>query len=103
MNKYYIEQNSSHRCGLNKYADLTPTEFKEKFLMRTERNDPIFFGNSTINSQIKEKPPVLLKGIKVPDSWDWRDHIKLTKVKDQSRCVNLPLIDYYFIFRFSLK
>jgi len=61
--------------GLNKFSDLTTTEFKLKYLMK----NPLAPITKTSNLL---KPTVQA----IPDKYDWRPQNVVTPVKDQEQC-----------------
>ena len=54
--------------GITKFSDLTPQEFKKKYL-----NLEI-----PITSFLNQRPSKIKLPKSVPDSWDWRDHIPIS-------------------------
>ncbi|KAJ9565977.1 hypothetical protein OSB04_001943 [Centaurea solstitialis] len=86
--KYILEKNSKrkseteHTVGLNKFADLSNEEFKEKYLSKIKRPRQNTLkkrgenGNTTSNSRSCDAPPSL----------DWRDKGVVTPIKDQGQC-----------------
>merc|ERR1711991_836488 len=61
--------------GLTKFADLTPAEFKDRYLK---------FGPSALD---RSSVPVHDSGaVSSPDKFDWRHHGAVTAVKDQGQC-----------------
>jgi len=66
----------SYLIGITKFSDLTPQEFKKKYL-----NLEI-----PVTSFLNQRQPKIKLPKSVPDSWDWRDHIPISYVWDQSSC-----------------
>jgi C1A family cysteine protease len=63
--------------GINKFADMTPEEFRKSYLMP----------KGVIKNQGKRdviEPKVKLNDL--PDKFDWRDKGCVTKVKNQGQC-----------------
>jgi len=60
--------------GITKYSDLSPSEFKAKYLThKRNSNTPLNYINIPTSSDI-------------PQSFDWRDKGAVTPVKDQGQC-----------------
>jgi cathepsin F len=62
--------------GVTKFSDMTPDEFKNIILMKR----PI---NKNIAGKVWEGPK---KAVKLPTSFDWRDHGAVTPVYNQGQC-----------------
>ena len=72
------ELNQNHEgnvFGITKFSDLTPMEFKEKYL-NLKRPSKSFLELETID-KINDN---------TPKSIDWRDKGAVTSVKDQGQC-----------------
>jgi len=70
--------NSSAKFGINKFADISPAEFKDQYLSKTPM---------TVSDDWPVAKPYPEEVVKAaPDSWDWRDHGAVTPVKDQGAC-----------------
>jgi len=63
--------------ALNKFSDLSPLEFKEKYLMMDPVNNPQ--GGRDVFG-----PKVAIKDL--PTKFDWRDRKVVSPVKDQQQC-----------------
>jgi cathepsin F len=69
---------SSARFGVTKFSDLSPQEFKQKYLSALP--------------QIKDDSFPVLPEVSaaelaaIPDSWDWRQKGAVTPIKDQGQC-----------------
>jgi len=78
----YIEAHNSKKgisygLGVNKFADLTNQEFREKYLGF----------KPTPHNPVHKQSSVWREGVdRLPNSWDWRDHKAVTFVKDQGQC-----------------
>jgi cathepsin F len=59
--------------AVNKFSDLTPKEFKSKYTGLKPRN--MVMGMHDL-VDVKDTPA----------AWDWRDHGRVTAVKDQGQC-----------------
>ncbi|KAG6544778.1 hypothetical protein Mapa_013804 [Marchantia paleacea] len=68
---------SSYKLGLTKFADLSPEEFKEKYLKsRFRRND-----------RSSQAPTFTYANVEsVPKAVDWRKKGAVTAIKDQGEC-----------------
>jgi len=79
-NLHRIEQlnnnSTSAKFGINQFADISPQEFKQKYLMRK----PIIPKDKDPSSILKPKD------VTIPTSFDWRDNGAVTPVKDQGQC-----------------
>jgi cathepsin F len=68
--------------GVSKFADLSPEEFRKKYLM--PKRSPQFMRKTLSQDAIvldkyeSNKP--------LPKSWDWRQKGAVTKVKNQAQC-----------------
>jgi cathepsin F len=65
----------SARFGINKFADLSPQEFRSMYLM------PKFKGPTR-----SDVPSISVPNVQLPDSFDWRDKGAVTDVYDQGMC-----------------
>jgi len=70
-------RSTSATFGINKFADITPQEFKEKYLMKKTITTP-----RDIPSHMILKP----KNVAIPTVFDWRPEGGVTPVKDQGQC-----------------
>ncbi|KAL6057377.1 Cathepsin F [Balamuthia mandrillaris] len=70
----------SARFAPNKFADLTPEEFKQQYLMKDF--EPSAHAAKAAN--LMPAMPAPPQGI--PTNFDWRDKGAVTKVKDQGQC-----------------
>ncbi|WVZ25706.1 hypothetical protein V8G54_004250 [Vigna mungo] len=70
----------SHRLGLNKFADISPEEFSNKYLQ-----DPKDVSQSInmVNKKMKEEHHSCDHA---PESWDWSKKGVITEVKYQGHC-----------------
>ncbi|KAK4271701.1 hypothetical protein QN277_020353 [Acacia crassicarpa] len=74
------ESPSQSRHGLNKFADLSPQEFRETYLHSVNMPaDSV----TKLNNNIKDDSSC---DHEVPDSLDWREKNAVTAVKDQGNC-----------------
>ena len=65
----------SFQTGITKFSDLTPEEFEKKYL------------TLNINSlSVSNFEPYIVKGVNVPEEWDWNEKGYVTRVKDQGEC-----------------
>ncbi|KAF5181129.1 Cysteine protease xcp1 [Thalictrum thalictroides] len=73
---------SSHVVGLNKFADMSNEEFKEKYMSKIRKR------NNTTNNKIIElkKESGKVSTCDAPASLDWRKKGVVTAVKDQGQC-----------------
>jgi len=69
----------TYRLGVNKYADMTPEEFRETYL-GYNHTLARFKGASSSTFQ------KLIGGFKAPEKVDWREEGAVTPVKDQGQC-----------------
>jgi len=77
-NSNHIRQNRA-KFGITKFSDLTPQEFKAKYLK---------FSTTATTSEINNvriTPPSTSK-VSTPSTFDWRDQNAVTFVKDQGDC-----------------
>lgn len=82
------KKTSSHKLGLNRFADMSNEEFKEVYLSRSLRKPP---GHDTR----KKKKKMTMNGARscvAPSSLDWRKKGAVTAVKDQGNCGTHPYI-----------
>ena len=72
-----LDVNQNFTMGVNQFTDLTPQEFKERFV-----------GGFGKKADLESSSCVSFSGTgkTVPDSYDWRDHNAVTPVKDQGQC-----------------
>ncbi len=66
----------SHSTGITKFSDLTPQEFKKKYL---NLDFPAI-------AFLNQNPAKIQKKNSAPDAWDWREHNAITDVQDQGSC-----------------
>jgi C1A family cysteine protease len=72
-------ENSGVKLGLNKFADLTSTEFKQKHASCRHQTDNEVIAKNTM--------PFDRNAVKdLPDKVDWRAKGAVTQVKDQGQC-----------------
>jgi C1A family cysteine protease len=69
-----LDKNQNFTMGINQFTDLTPSEFKEKFVGGL--NPVGSYGCKTFSSS----------AVGAPDSIDWRTKGAVTSVKDQGQC-----------------
>jgi len=70
-------QGSTAVFAHNKFSDLTPAEFKARFLTGYKAVD---------YSKVDIAEPVTIVAGDVPESWNWATQNKTTPVKDQQQC-----------------
>jgi len=68
-------KNLPWRLGINRFADITPEEFKTKYLSSLQLSHNIF-SLPRQNSNVGD----------LPDEFDWNDYNAVTDVKDQGDC-----------------
>ncbi|KAJ8761459.1 hypothetical protein K2173_001592 [Erythroxylum novogranatense] len=86
--KYILEKNanrrfsSGHRVGLNKFADLSNEEFKQRFLSKVK---------IPVNKRgvLRTERQRRMENCEAPSSLDWRMKGAVTGVKDQGSCGKL--------------
>jgi C1A family cysteine protease len=101
--KYIVERNAMrnsplrHRLGLNRFADMSNEEFKNKFISKVKK--PIS-KRRLVKSESCEN---------TPNSFDWRKKGAVTGVKDQGNCGKLLCFIYtiksfviYIVLRSSM-
>lgn len=92
--KYVIEMKKKgkggHRVGLNKFADLSNEEFRERYLRKVKK--PV--GKVTRGGFGRRK----LESCETPSSLDWRKKGVVTAVKDQGDCGNFGFYFLKFLF-----
>lgn len=90
--KYIVERNAmrnspfGHRLGLNKFADMSNEEFKNKFISKVKKPISNRRSDLLVNGESCED---------VPYSLDWRKKGVVTGVKDQGNCGKLLYYIYY--------
>jgi len=72
------KNSSSARFGINKFADLSPEEFRQKYLMKNTISTPRNIDPSNVLKPKNIEAP--------PTSFDWRKNGGVTPVKDQGQC-----------------
>ena len=72
-----LDVNQNFTMGVNQFTDLTPQEFKERFVGGFGKKADLGASNCVSFSGT---------GKAVPDSYDWRAHNAVTPVKDQGQC-----------------
>jgi C1A family cysteine protease len=60
----------------NKFSDMSPAEFKAKYLSGYERNEALLSAGTRVEIEVTD----------VPASWNWVTQGKTTPVKDQQQC-----------------
>ncbi|CAG0884886.1 unnamed protein product [Darwinula stevensoni] len=60
--------------GITPFSDLSPDEFTKRHLLKYQPRQNL------------GKPPQLLKAIKTPEKFDWREKNVITAIKDQGNC-----------------
>jgi len=70
------ESNGGAVFELNEFADLTPTEFGQKYLN----------GYKPLDSENEKQYLDLPTNVVSPDIWDWKTPGKVTPVKNQAQC-----------------
>ena len=76
INSFNADTFDSAFYAPNKFADMTPDEFKAKMLMDQ------MAANKSKPSMIKSNMDSRINFTDVPTSWDWRDLGAVTSVKD---------------------
>jgi len=66
---------SSYKLGMNKFGDMTFTEFKNTYLLKPIKNE--HYGKNLNTTQTKYD---------IPDNFDWRSEGVISNVKDQKDC-----------------
>jgi len=75
-----LEDSAVH--GITKFSDLTPAEFRRMYLMKMEAAGKL--AQACLKTGVYHNP---VKGVKIPDSYDWRDHDGVVNpVQDQGSC-----------------
>ena len=90
--KYVIERNSKakslggnkHMLGMNKFADMSNEEFKEKYLSKIKK--PMSKKNNYLRRSMQQKKKAAAASCEAPSSLDWRKKGAVTGVKDQGDC-----------------
>jgi len=77
-NAYSAARNGTARFALNKFSDLSPLEFKAKYMG--------FNPQTAAESMSKAAVAPVPKYVDPPKSFDWRDKKAVTYVKDQEQC-----------------
>ncbi|PIA34030.1 hypothetical protein AQUCO_03900140v1 [Aquilegia coerulea] len=72
---------SSHVVGLNKFADMSNEEFKEKYMSKIRKTR---YNNKII--ELKESGKVSTSTCDAPATLDWREKGVVTAIKDQGQC-----------------
>jgi C1A family cysteine protease len=70
-----LDNTQNFTMGINQFTDLTPQEFKEKYVSGI-KPEVGSYGCKSFSSSASG----------VPSSWDWRDKGAVTSVKDQGQC-----------------
>lgn len=95
--KYVIEKNSKANSqgghmqilGMNKFADMSNEEFKEKYLSKIKK--PMSKKNNYLRRSMRQKKADAGAGTascEAPSSLDWRKKGAVTGIKDQGNCGN---------------
>ncbi|XP_074650452.1 cathepsin O-like [Tubulanus polymorphus] len=81
--------NGSAYYGVTQFSDLTPEEFKAKYL-NINGGPPIqtaIVYSSKSSNVLRFKPSVIdYKKLNIPQKWDWREKKVVTPVKNQLHC-----------------
>lgn len=100
--KYIIEKNANrkldlgHKVGLNKFADMSNEEFKQRFLSKVKK--PI--KKRSIQETMKQRN---LGSCDAPSSLDWRKKGVVTAVKNQGDCGTFPSFKLCRVFFNRIK
>ncbi|KAK3794866.1 hypothetical protein RRG08_001017 [Elysia crispata] len=81
---YGKDKKSGPVFGINKFADLTPSEFKAKYLSGLKKMRPVLKFRNSMFTVGDFRPPVKMKSL--PPSVDWRKKSVLSPVIDQKGC-----------------
>ena len=74
--KRFAQNKASYKMGINKFTDLTPTEFRKTYLnLDMKLLNKIKYNKISVNSKND-----------APESWNWMDQGVLGPVKDQGFC-----------------
>ena len=74
--KKFAQNKASYKMGINKFTDLTPTEFRKTYLnLDMKLLNKIKYNKISVNSKND-----------APESWNWMDQGVLGPVKDQGFC-----------------
>ncbi|KAI9072220.1 hypothetical protein K1719_045823 [Acacia pycnantha] len=73
---------SGHRLGLNKFADMSPEEFKRVYLRVPEEALATIAPTTSSTGYVQQKESCE----EAPSSMDWRTKGVVTPVKDQQKC-----------------
>jgi cathepsin F len=74
------EKSPNKVFGINKFADMTPEEFRKGYLM------PKNVVKKRTSLSVSQDDLLLPKKVDVPDTFDWRKQGAVTKVKNQGQC-----------------
>ena len=72
----FKEENASYQTGITKFSDLTPQEFARTYLNL----------NYDAMAMANFNPTYVTVSNAAPDAYDWRDHGRVSAVKDQGSC-----------------
>lgn len=101
--KYVIEKNSKaktsegghrHLLGMNRFADMSNEEFKQKYLSKLKK--PIGKRNNNLRRSMQQKKAAM--SCEAPSSLDWRKKGVVTAVKDQGDCGTSSSSLHFFDF-----
>ncbi|XP_077984007.1 cathepsin O-like [Glandiceps talaboti] len=83
LNALSSKNNDTAVYGITKFADLTPEEFKQQYLMLEPQRKPAVALSDISNDP--EKHPIKLPD-SIPDKYDLRDLKAVTPIRDQESC-----------------